>query len=64
MLCMCPDWDKIKDNEDLIIKHPSYGWVLKWIMVTEEEGYAQINNYGISIKYCPFCGNKLNDGDK
>lgn len=61
MACGCDDWINLTNN-DVFVKHPSYGWVLRWIVVTDEGGYAQINNYYVSMKYCPFCG-KLTNGD-
>lgn len=59
--CNCEDWKNLKSNNSRIFqKDPTYGWVLHWIELTEEEGYTQVHRYGIGISYCPMCGRKLN----
>ena len=54
-LCTC-NWKKYKN---LIQEDPTYGWVLSWIELTEEEGYTKVHRFGLPIKYCPICGCKL-----
>ena len=58
-MCNCEDL-----NRDLFANDENYGWIIKWIELTKDKGYAQIHNYGISISYCPFCGNKLGENVK
>lgn len=60
--CTCKDGINLKKNQNTLFKWDStYGWILNWIEITEESGYSQIHRYGISIKYCPMCGKKLNN---
>lgn len=59
-LCVCESWKVVK-NRELFKKHPTYGWIISWIELTEEKGYTQRHNYGISISFCPMCGGKLKD---
>ena len=63
MFCKCPDWEEINNVQELVYKHPTYGWVLKWVKLTNMDGYTQLDNYGIKIKYCPFCGKPISNGD-
>jgi hypothetical protein len=57
---VCKDMQLILDNYDVIMHDPEYGWVLKWIEITNERNNnKRINEYGITIKYCPLCGKKL-----
>jgi hypothetical protein len=64
VFCDCEDWLGIKDSNPSIFKwHETYGWVISWIELTEERSHHQIHNYGVSINFCPFCGNKLTPGD-
>ena len=58
--CTCSEWARLKDNDRSIIKFdPVYGWILTWIELTEDGGYTQVHRYGVSIKFCPMCGNKI-----
>jgi len=57
--CDCDDYKALKNNnQDLFKWHPSYGWVLSWIELTNEKGYTQIHKYGITTNFCPMCGKK------
>lgn len=51
-VCTC-DWGVYKG---LISKDGTYGWILTWTELTEEEGYTQVHRFGMPIKYCPLCG--------
>jgi len=60
--CDCTDYKTLKsNNKDLFKWHPSYGWVLSWIEITNERGYTQIHGYGIVANFCPMCGKKVNN---
>jgi hypothetical protein len=61
--CNCKDWKNLTESYDLFEWEPPYGWVIKWIKLTEEKGYNQVHRYGIPIVYCPMCGKKLKDYD-
>jgi hypothetical protein len=64
--CICDDWVYLKSNHpDLFKWDPPYGWVIKWIELTDEKKYTQVHRYGIGIKFCPMCGRELKkcDGD-
>lgn len=60
MGCSCRNWKEAVNNyPELLIKIPEYNWVISWIEVSKNTNFHQIDKYGIKIKYCPFCGNKL-----
>lgn len=60
--CTCNDWKDLKrNNSSLFKKDPTYGWILNWIELTNEDGYTQVHRYGVSIHFCPMCGRKLTD---
>lgn len=59
--CSCSDWKFLKNNNHEVFKQdPTYGWVLQWVELTEEEGYTQVHRFGVEINYCPMCGKRLN----
>ena len=59
-LCKCGDLRMLRNNNrDLFIWDKKYGWMLKWIELTDEPGYTQAHRYAISISFCPFCGKKI-----
>ncbi len=61
MTC-CEDLKNLIESSPTVIKKdPDYGWVLCWIELTEDDGYTQVHRYGTPIKYCPMCGNALNN---
>jgi len=58
--CTCSSWDRIKkDNPKTFFWDDVYGWLIVWIELTKERNHKKIHNYGLSIKYCPLCGKKL-----
>jgi len=58
--CNCSNWKDLKDNNSTVFQlDPTYGWVLCWIELTEEEGYSQVHRYGVPINFCPMCGATL-----
>jgi hypothetical protein len=57
--CECSEWRNLVESYDFIQWEPSYGWIMKWIELTEEKGYSQVHRYGIPIEFCPKCGKKL-----
>lgn len=57
--CTCEEGKNLINSYNLFKKEPPYGWILSWIEVTKEKGYSQLHRYGIRVKYCPMCGNKL-----
>ena len=58
--CNCQDWKDLKESSpSIFVKDDEYGWVISWIELTDDVAYKQIHRYGISIKYCPLCGEKL-----
>ena len=57
--CSCEDWQNLVKSYDFIVWEPSYGWIMKWIQLTEEKGYSQVHRYGIPIEFCPKCGCRL-----
>lgn len=59
--CDCKEWTNLIESYDLLTWESPYGWLLKWIQITEEKGYSQIHRYGIPIKFCPYCGKELRD---
>ena len=61
--CKCKEWEKLNEAHDLFAWDPSYGWVIRWIQLTQEKGYDQVHRYGVPIKFCPICGQKLEDKD-
>ena len=63
--CTCQDWQALKNNNNNLFQiDPAYGWVLHWLELTEECLYTQVHRYGIPIRFCPFCGKKLNFSGK
>jgi hypothetical protein len=62
MHCTCQDWQQISQNHTELFQNlPVYGWTLTWIELSKENHHHKINNYGIKIKHCPFCGEPLED---
>lgn len=58
--CSCKSWNALRTNNRNVFKwHEPYGWVITWIELTEENGYTQVDTYGVKIYYCPLCGKKL-----
>lgn len=58
--CSCEDWKDIKGRHATVFTwRAPYGWIIAWKELTEEKGYTQVHNYGISITHCPMCGKKL-----
>ena len=58
--CNCEAWKTLENqNKQLLQWDPTYGWVLNWIELTDEEGYTQVHRYGVPVSFCPMCGNKL-----
>ena len=58
--CDCQDWQKVvHDHNELFQQHPSYGWIITWLELTNEGPHHQAHHYGIKIQHCPFCGSKL-----
>ena len=57
--CDCKEWKNLVEDYDLFSDESPYGWVIRWIQLTQEKGYSQVHRYGIPIKYCPICGQKL-----
>lgn len=55
----CKGLEDLYRDYSILSRDPTYGWVLSWIELTEEEGYTQIHKFGVSLKYCPMCGNPL-----
>lgn len=61
MVC-CNDLKNMRENHPELFKlDDSYGQLISWIVLTEEEGYTRIHNYAIPISYCPFCGKILGE---
>ena len=59
MIC-CEDFKKILiDHKNLFQDTDEYGIILSWIELSKEKSFHKINNYGIKINYCPFCGSKV-----
>ena len=59
-VCGCKDMKLIIDNYDIIKKDSQYGWIIQWIEISKEKNNKKrINNYGITINYCPLCGGFL-----
>ena len=56
--CSCKDWDSVKDNSPFLYNE-DYGWLITWILLTDELNHKKIHRYGVSIKFCPMCGKKL-----
>ena len=60
--CECIEFKNVCENHSVLFKFDdSYGWIVKWIELTQEDGYTKVHNYGIPITYCPLCGKKLGD---
>ncbi len=58
--CTCEDWKRIRaSSPDIFIYDKDYGWLINWIELTNEFGYAKVHRYGIKINYCPMCGKCL-----
>jgi hypothetical protein len=56
----CEDLKKVlKDHENLFQIHPTYGSILTWIEIHKEKTRHKTHQYGMQVKYCPFCGKKL-----
>ena len=63
--CDCKEYKKLKKTDkDLFRWNPPYGWVLSWMELTTEKGYTQVHRYGISVRFCPMCGRKVNSDDE
>ncbi|RLD64792.1 MAG: hypothetical protein DRI84_08175 [Bacteroidetes bacterium] len=60
--CTCTEFKNICEDHPTLFKlDDSYGWIVKWIELTQEDGYTKVHTYGISIKHCPLCGKELGD---
>jgi len=57
-LCSCEDWKAIRKH-GLFEFDDSNGWIIKWIELTDDKTHTQVHRYGISIDFCPMCGEKL-----
>lgn len=58
--CSCEEWQNLKSNhKDLFKWLPEYGWVITWIELSDEKTHTQKHTYGLGIKFCPMCGEKL-----
>lgn len=63
-LCDCKELQIAKaNNKDLFILDENYGWMLKWIELTDESGYTQVHQYAMAISFCPFCGKRIINGN-
>jgi len=61
MTC-CDDFRDVQENHSETFRlDDSYGHLISWKVLKEEEGYTRIHNYAIPISYCPFCGKKLGE---
>jgi len=56
----CKDFEFVVNTQDDLIVHiPDQGWVLSWKLISEQRGYVEVENYGVVVTFCPFCGEKL-----
>ena len=61
LFCECEDLSVLLEGDRDILNYSSeYGWFLKWIELSDEDGYTQVNRYAVVISHCPFCGRQLN----
>jgi len=59
--CTCDDWREISQHHPSIFKwDEDYGWLISWIDLGISKGRVVRSDYGIKIKFCPFCGRELN----
>lgn len=58
--CTCPDWQEISQHHPDVFKlDDDYGWLISWTDFSVYKGRVLRSNYGVKIKFCPFCGRKL-----
>lgn len=57
----CEGWKIYKDNykDVFYYDYDHNGWYIKWILLTQEGAYTNINTYAIPVNYCPICGELL-----
>ncbi len=56
----CEDFKNvIIDHPFLFQKYSNYGIIIAWMEISDEGTFHKTHNYGIPIKFCPFCGHKL-----
>ncbi len=60
--CVCTDYKILNENNrELFRWHPPYGWIISWVELTTEKGYTQVHKYGITARFCPMCGKKVDN---
>lgn len=58
----CEDMKMLLRNHEVFSQDEDYGWVLYWYEVEREDRkFSRLNNYGIKISFCPFCGKNLEE---
>jgi len=56
----CEDLQNIiNDHPELFKKHSDYGVLITWLELSEEVTFTKKHNYGVPIRFCPFCGERL-----
>ncbi len=59
--CTCEGWGFYTThyNETFYWDKNTLNWYVRWVSLSDKEGYSQVSRYAIPITYCPLCGGKL-----
>ena len=59
--CDCETWKYFIRNYDEVFSwYEDYNrWYIRWVHLSEDEGFTQVNRYAIPINCCPSCGGRL-----
>ena len=62
-VCECAQWNfYITHYHETFYWHEkAQSWYVRWVNLSEREGYTQVSRYAIPMHYCPLCGGKLLD---
>jgi len=60
-LCSCTDWAHLAENDYDVFSYSAQHnkWIISWLVLTKQGVGYKADRYGLIIKYCPFCGQKL-----
>ncbi len=58
--CKCSGMQWMIDNNK-VFKNEEDKWMLTWIELDRSKKGVNIENFGIQIRYCVFCGKKINN---
>ena len=61
LICDCQSWEYyIKNyNDTFYWNNDTNSWYIRWVHLSERDGYTQVSRYAIPITHCPLCGGEL-----